>query len=428
MTISDIQKGKTREVKLKGWIHNKRSSGGILFLILSDGTGYIQVTAKKDKIGEKRFDELEHATLESTVEIDGIAREDKRAPDGYEVEAKDIKILFKAQEEFPIQKKSMGADYLLDNRHLWIRSKKMHNIFIVRAKVLEAAREWFKNNGFTEVHVPTIISAACEGGSTLFEIKYFDKKAYLTQSWQLYGEAMISSMGKCYTIAPSFRAEKSRTRRHLTEYWHLEAEMPFCDVECLMKIEEELISFVVQKVAKECEKELKELGRDPKELLKVKAPFKKITYVQAIETLKKYGVKIDFGGDLGAEEEKILTEHFDVPFFVTHYPKNIKAFYHKPDPKNPEVTLSVDMLAPEGYGEIIGSGERIESYEQLMERIREEKLNPKDYAWYLDLRKWGACQHSGFGLGIERIVMWLCKLKHIRDAIAFPRLLNRIYP
>jgi asparaginyl-tRNA synthetase len=239
---------------------------------------------------------------------------------------------------------------------------------------------------------------------------------------------MIFGFGRCYTLAPSFRAEKSRTRRHLTEYWHLEAEMPFCDFEGLIKVEEELITFILHKVAKDCEKELKELGRNPEDLLKMKTPFARVRYEEAIKILQKNDVKISYGDDMGADEERVLAMQFKVPFFVTHFPKQVKAFYHKPDPKNPEVTLSVDMLAPEGYGEIIGSGERIESYEDLMKRIKEEKMNPKDYAWYLDLRKFGSVQHAGFGLGIERLVMWICKLKHIRDAIAFPRLINRIYP
>ncbi|MGC9059097.1 MAG: asparagine--tRNA ligase [Candidatus Aenigmatarchaeota archaeon] len=426
--IKEILEGKTGNVKIRGWLHNKRSSGGIVFLIVRDGTGFIQCVARKENVGEKILEELDHLTLESTLEIEGEAKKDERSPFGYEIEIKSTKILFKAYPDFPIQKKKMGVEHLLNYRHLWIRSRKMRNILLVRAKVLEAAREWFKENGFLEVQPPIIVSAACEGGSTLFEVNYFGKKAYLSQSWQLYGEAFISSVGKCYTIAPSFRAEKSRTRRHLTEYWHLEAEMPFCDINELMKIEEELITHILHKVAEDCKDILKEFGRDEKYFLSIKPPFPRINYKEAIEILKKDGVKIEYGDDIGADEERVLTQHFSTPFFLTHFPKKIKAFYHKPDPKNPEVTLSVDMLAPEGYGEIIGSGERIKSYEELMKRIKEENLDFKDYEWYLDLRKWGACQHSGFGLGIERLVMWILKLKHIRDAIAFPRLINRVYP
>jgi asparaginyl-tRNA synthetase len=428
MEIAEILKGKEGKVEVKGWLHNKRSSGGIQFLILRDGTGFIQCTLRKDAVDEKTFEETERLPLESAIEIFGTVKKDERAPYGYEIEIEKINVISRSQEDFPIGKKYHGPKFLLDNRHLWIRSKKMNRILRVRAKVLEAAREWFKENDFIEVQVPIIVSAACEGGSTLFELKYFDSKAYLTQSWQLYGEAMIFGFGKCYTIAPSFRAEKSRTRRHLTEFWHLEAEMPFCDFEELIKIEEELIWFVLQKVAKECEIELKELGRNPEDLLKMNPPYPRIRYEEAIRILQEKGVNVKYGDDLGADEEKVLALQFDRPFFVTHFPRKIKAFYHKPDPKQPEVTLSVDMLAPEGYGEIIGSGERIENYEELMKRIEEEKLDVSAYKWYLDLRKFGSVKHSGFGLGIERFVMWVCKLKHIRDAIAFPRLINRVYP
>jgi len=426
--ISEILAGKEGKFSIHGWLHGKRSSGGIQFLIIRDGTGFIQCTLKKDAVDKKTFDEIDKLPMESVLEIEGSVKKDPRAPYGCELGIEKIKVLTKAQEDFPISKKFHGPDFLLDHRHLWIRSKKMHFIMKIRSKVLEAAREWFKEHSYLEVQVPTIVSAACEGGSTLFEVKYFDSKAFLTQSWQLYGEAMIFGFGRCYTVAPSFRAEKSRTRRHLTEYWHLEAEMPFCDFEGLMKVEEELITFILHKIAEECETELKEVGRDSKDLLKVKTPFPRIRYEEAIKILQKKGVKIEYGDDLGADEERVLALQFDVPFFVTHFPKGIKAFYHKPDPKDPKVTLSVDLLAPEGYGEIIGSGERIESYEDLMKRIKEEKLEPKDYAWYLDLRKFGSIPHAGFGLGIERTVMWVCKLKHIRDAIAFPRLINRIYP
>jgi asparaginyl-tRNA synthetase len=426
--ISEILAGKEGKFSIHGWLHGKRSSGGIQFLIIRDGTGFIQCTLKKDAVDKKTFDEIDKLPMESVLEIEGSVKKDSRAPYGYELGIEKIKVLTKAQEDFPITKKFHGPDFLLDHRHLWLRSKKMHFIMKIRSKVLEAAREWFKEHSYLEVQVPTIVSAACEGGSTLFEVKYFDSKAYLTQSWQLYGEAMIFGFGKCYTIAPSFRAEKSRTRRHLTEYWHLEAEMPFCDFEGLMKVEEELITFILHKVAEECETELTEVGRDSKDLLKVKTPFPRIRYEEAIKILQKKGVKIEYGDDLGADEERALALQFDVPFFVTHFPKGIKAFYHKPDPKDPKVTLSIDLLAPEGYGEIIGSGERIESYEDLMKRIKEEKLDPKAYGWYLDLRKYGSVPHAGFGLGIERTVMWICKLKHIRDAIAFPRLINRIYP
>ncbi len=426
-TIEEILKGKEGKVKIKGWLYHKRSSGGVVFFIVRDGTGFIQCTLRKEVFGDK-LKEIEKTPVESVVEIEGEAKKDERSPFGYEVRATDFKIITKAQEGYPIAKKKHGPAFLLDHRHLTIRERKYFLIFQIRDAVLRYAREWFIQNGFKEFHSPIFVSGACEGGSTLFELKYFDRKAYLTQSWQLYAEAGIASLGKIYTIAPSFRAEKSRTRRHLTEYWHLEAEMPFCDLECLMKTIERLISYMTQKVAKEKAKELKELGRDPKDLLKVKSPFPRITYSQAIEILQKEGVQIKWGEDLGADEERVLASKFDVPFFVMYYPKGIKAFYHKVKRDEPNVTLSVDLLAPEGYGEIVGAGEREDDYEILLKRIKEEGLNPKDYEWYLDLRRYGSVQHSGFGLGVERYIMWICKLEHIRDAIPFPRLINRVYP
>lgn len=426
--ISKILEGREGEVVIHGWLHHKRSSGGILFLLIRDGSGIIQCTLSRDKLDKKTFEEIDKLPVESVVEITGEAKADKRAPGGYEISVEKISVKQKAEEKFPIAKKYHGPDFLLDHRHLWLRSEKMQTIMRVRAKILELAREWFKEHGYLEVQVPTITGAACEGGSTLFPIKYFDQTAYLTQSWQLYGEAMIFSLGKCFTVAPSFRAEKSRTRRHLTEYWHLEVEEPFCDLDKIMKTQEELLTFIFHKLAKEMPKELKSFGRDPDYLLSIKPPFKKITYDEAVELLKKDGVAIKWGDDFGWKQEKPLALKFDKPFFVTHYPKGVKAFYHKLDPKKPEVTLSADLLAPEGYGEITGGGQRIHDLDELMKRIEEEKMDVKDYRWYLDLRKYGTVPHAGFGLGIERFVMWLLKLKHIRDAIAFPRLINRVYP
>lgn len=426
--ISQILSGETGKVRIRGWVANKRSSGGIQFLEIRDGTGFVQATLKKDKVGEKFFKELDLMNVESVVDIEGEAKEDKRAPSGYEISIDKITILHKAAEDFPIQKKDHGPEYLMDQRHFYLRDKRMFLITKVRAKVLELAREWFKKNDFTEVHVPLIVGAAVEGGSTLFQLDYFGSPAYLTQSWQLYGEAYINSVGKCYTLAPSFRAEKSRTRRHLTEYWHLEAEMPFCDIDCLMENEEGLVAHICEGLAKQMPKELKELGRDPKDLEKVKVPFPRVRYEDAIKILKKDGVKIEMGDDIGADEEKVLTQHYDVPFFLTHFPTAIKPFYHKPDPKDPKFTLSVDMLAPEGYGEIIGSGQRVDDYDELLKRIKHEKLDPKAYQWYLDMRKWGSVPHAGFGLGIERVIMWSCKLEHVREAIAFPRFINRVTP
>lgn len=417
-----------KRVLLHGWLQNKRSSGGIVFIHLRDGTGVIQCTLRKGKVDERTFEEFQEARIESTIQLAGEVKPDPRAPGGREILVDEGRIMFSALEEFPIAKQFHGPEFLLDQRHLFIRTDKMRSVLRVRATVLSAVREWFDKHGYTEVHVPTLTSAAVEGGSTLFEVKYFDQKAYLTQSWQLYAEALISSVGSIYTVAPSFRAEKSRTRRHLTEYWHVEAESPWCDLNCIIEVEEQLLSHIVSAIVKKCKTELALFERKLDDLDKVRPPLQRITYDQAYKMIGEEKSGIKWGDDLGYEQEKALTAEFDRPFFVTHYPKKAKAFYHLPDPENPEVTLSVDCLAPEGYGEITGGGQRIESYDALLARIREQGLDPKNYEWYLDLRKFGSVPHSGFGLGLERVVSWICKLDHIRDAIAFPRLINRVYP
>ncbi len=418
----------SKQVLVRGWLQNKRTGGGIIFLLLRDGSGVIQCTLRKGKVDEKIFEEFQSARIESSVELRGDVRPDPRAPGGREIQVVDGRVVHSALEEFPIAKQFHGPEFLLDKRHLFVRNDKMRSILRVRAVALSAVREWFDRHSFTEVHVPTLTSAAVEGGATLFEVKYFDQKAYLTQSWQLYAEALIASIGSIYTVAPSFRAEKSRTRRHLTEYWHVEAEAPWCDLNCIIEVEEQLLSHIVATLVEKCKTELALFERKLEDLEKVKPPFERVTYDQAFKMIgdEKSGIK--WGDDLGYEQEKLLTVKFDRPFFVTHYPKKAKAFYHMLDPSNPEVTLSVDCLAPEGYGEITGGGQRIEEYDALLARIREEGLDPKSYEWYLDLRKFGSVTHSGFGLGLERVVSWVCKLDHIRDAIAFPRLINRIYP
>jgi asparaginyl-tRNA synthetase len=427
---SKIFKGNFTEkkVQIRGWLHNKRSSGGVQFLLIRDGNGVIQCTLRKGVVNNELFKAIEKLPIESTVIIDGVVKADSRAPKGFEIVVENIKIFHVAEENYPIAKKYHKPEFLLDNRHLWIRSEKMQAILKIRDSLVNAAIEWFKINGYTVAHMPILITAACEGGATLFEVKYFDQKAYLTQSWQLYAEAAIASLGKIYTIAPSFRAEKSRTRRHLTEYWHLEAEIPWCDLNELMKIQEELLSFICKKIAEERSYELKLLGRRPEELASVKPPFPKITYDEAVETLRREKLNFKWGEDFGYEQERVLTVKFNTPFFITYFPKTAKAFYHKLNPERREVTLSVDLLAPEGYGEITGGGVRIEDYNELLERIKENGLDPKDYQWYLDLRKFGSIPHAGFGMGIERVIAWICKLTHIRDAIAFPRLINRVYP
>jgi len=429
-TISEIFAGRLdrTRVVLKGWLHHVRTGGGILFVQVRDGTGVIQCTLKKEQIGVREFQRLSSIPIESTIEITGEIRKDPRAPRGREILGEKVSVLFPAEEGFPIAKKYHGPDFLLDNRHLWIRSSKMQAIMRVRARLLDELRRWLIDHGYLEVQVPILVTAAVEGGSTLFEVNYFDQKVYLTQSWQLYAEAMISGVGKIFTLAPSFRAERSRTRRHLTEYWHLEVEEPWLELDGLMRLEEELVSHVCERIREQMPDELKILKRDPEQLANVKPPFPRITYDDAVKLIQKSRPDFKWGNDMGYEEEKILTKNFELPFFVSHYPKGVKAFYHMPDPKRPEVTLSTDLLAPEGYGEITGGGQRIHDLKQLLARIKEEDLNPDSYKWYVDLRRYGTVPHSGFGMGVERTLTWICKLEHIRDTIAFPRLINRIYP
>lgn len=429
-TISEIFSGKFEDklVMLRGWLYHIRAGGGILFLQLRDGTGIIQCTLKKDQTDPKEFERLSAVPIESTVEISGSVRKDARAPRGYEIACTKITILYPAEEGFPIAKKYHGPDFLLDNRHLSIRGPKPLAMMRLRARLIDEARRWLTDHGYLEVQMPIIVNAAVEGGSTLFEVKYFDQKAYLTQSWQLYAEAMIPSVGKIFTLAPSFRAEKSRTRRHLTEYWHLEVEEPWLELDGLMRMEEQLMSHMVRGLREKMPEELKLVGREPSQLTNVEIPFPRITYDEAVSLIQKTRPDFEWGTDMGWEEEKIVTESFETPFFVSHFPKGIKAFYHMPDPKNPKVTLSTDLLAPEGFGEITGGGQRIHDLKQLLDRIKEDGLNADDYKWYVELRRYGTVPHSGFGMGIERTLAWICKLEHIRDTIAFPRLINRVYP
>jgi asparaginyl-tRNA synthetase len=429
-TIDEILSGKYdgKSVKLRGWLHHMRTGGGILFLQLREGTGVIQCTLKKDAVGPEEFERLATIPIESTVEISGTVRKDPRAPRGYEIAGDKVTILYPAEEGYPIAKKYHGPDFLLDNRHLFIRDPKVQAMLRVRAHLIDTLRRWLIDHGYLEVHVPILVNAAVEGGSTLFEVKYFEQKAYLTQSWQLYAEAMISSVGKIFTLAPSFRAEKSRTRRHLTEYWHLEVEEPWLDLDGLMALEEQLVSYACQHVRETMPEELKLIGRNPEDLKTVEAPFPRIRYDEAVKLVQKTKPEFKWGEDMGWEEEKVVTESFDKPFFVSHFPKGVKAFYHLPDPNDPKVTLSTDLLAPEGFGEITGGGQRIHDLAQLLGRIKEDGLKADDYKWYVELRRYGTVPHSGFGMGIERTLSWICKLEHIRDSIAFPRLINRVYP
>ena len=429
--ISDIIDGRFDgvDVTLKGWLYNKRSSGGIQFITLRDGSGVIQCTLNRKTLGNEVFDEVDGLPIESTLTIQGTVNPDSRAPDGREVYVKSVSEVISAMPDFPIVKKEHGIEFLMDNRHLYVRNPRVQNVLRIRAKFMEAARDWFKEHGYTETQSPMFITAACEGGSTLFNVEYFEREGvYLSQSWQLYAEAMIASLGKIYTIAPSFRAEPSRTRRHLSEFWHMEVEEPWQTLDGITKVGDELIAHIAHTLAQEMPRELKQVGRDPAYLQKLEAPFPRITYDEAVETVQKEGVEMYWGDDFGWQQEGPLTEKFDSPFWVLGFPTGIKPFYHKPDPARPDVTLSGDLMAPEGYGEIIGGGQRVHDYDLLLKRIDDDGLNPEDYSWYIDLRKWGTVPHSGFGLGVERVIMWMCKLDHIRDTIPFPRDMRRVFP
>ncbi|MBU5678408.1 MAG: asparagine--tRNA ligase [Candidatus Aenigmatarchaeota archaeon] len=427
--ISDIIEGKyeNEEVEIRGWLYNKRSIGGIAFLVIRDGSGIIQATIKKNDIGSEKFEIIEKLTRESSLSIFGLVRKDKRAIGGYEIIGKDFHVYHLA-EQFPISKKSHGIEFLLDFRHLWIRSPRQSAILRVRAEVIKACRDFMDEHGFILVDSPILTPSACEGTSTLFETDYFEKKAYLSQSGQLYAEAAALALGKVYCFGPTFRAEKSKTRRHLTEFWMIEPEMAFVEFEENLKIQEEMVIYIVKRILENRKRELEILKRDLEPLKKVESPFERITYTKAIEILKEKGFDIEFGDDLGAPHERALSLMFEKPVFVTHYPAKIKAFYMQPDPENPELALCADLLASEGYGEIIGGSQRIHDLKLLEKRIEEFNLPRKNYEWYLDLRRYGSVPHSGFGLGIERVVMWICRLKHIREAIPFPRTINRIYP
>lgn len=411
---------------IRGWVYRKRESGGMVFLIIRDATDIIQVAVKKDKVNEKDFTDATKALIESAVEVKGIVKQDKRAINGFELQGSEFKLNHSAQ-AFPISKDN-SPEFLLDIRHLWVRSREITATMKVKATLLEAVREYFKECGYIETTPPIIVSGAVEGGSTLFEMNYFGKKCFLSQSAQLYLEALIFSLGKVYSITPSFRAEKSRTLRHLAEYWHVEAEAAHVDLNGMITIEEGLIEHMCQKVAEDRKKELKFLGRDPIEMKNIKAPFDKIKYDEAIEIIQKVNKEIKWGDDLGTEDERILTMERKTPVFVTHYPKEIKAFYMKEDPENKKVVKCNDCLAPEGYGEVIGGSQREDDVNKLIERLKSENVDLSAYEWYLDLRRYGSVPHSGFGLGMERIVRWVCKLEHIRDTIPFPRVMNRSYP
>ncbi len=426
--IKDLGKYVGEQVTLKGWLYNKRSSGKIKFLILRDGTGYLQCVVFKGNVSEEVFDVADKLTQESSFEVTGTVKEEPRAPGGYELDATDVKLIGKS-ENYPITPKEHGIEFLMDHRHLWVRSKKQHAILKIRHRIVKAIRDFFDSRDFVLFDGPIITPNASEGTSTLFETPYFDLgKAYLTQSSQLYAEAGAMSFGKVYTFGPTFRAEKSKTRRHLTEFWMVEPEMAFYDLDDDMDLAEEFLEYIVQTVLEERKEELKILERDTSKLEKVLRPFPRISYDDAVKILHEQGREFEWGDDFGAPDETVISEQFDRPVMVHRYPAAVKAFYMKRDPENEKLALAVDVLAPEGYGEIIGGSQREDDYDTLVSRIKEHNLPLDFFQWYLDLRRYGSVPHSGFGLGLERTVMWICGLEHLREAIPFPRMIYRNTP
>ncbi|MFH1712000.1 MAG: asparagine--tRNA ligase [Patescibacteria group bacterium] len=418
-----------QEIELKGWAYNFRSSGKIYFLQFRDGSGRIQVVYGQHDLSDDRWAALQSITIETSVIVRGVVKEEPRAPSGFELEGKSIEIVQLAPEDYPISKKEHGPDFLLENRHLWLRSEKQWAIQRVRNTIINATYEFFNDHDFIKIDSPILTPSACEGTTELFELDYFDEgKAYLSQSGQLYLEAAVMSFGKVFDFGPVFRAEKSKTRRHLTEFWMMDAEMAYTGHEGNIKTQEELVCHIVKRVLENNQAELRILERNIEALEKIKTPFIRMTHAEAVSKLHELGSDIGDMDDLGGDDETLLTKEYDKPVFIEKYPAEVKAFYMKRDPENPNRALCADLLAPEGYGEIIGGSEREADYNILLERIKEHNLPEKDFDWYLDLRKYGSVPHSGFGYGLERIVTWICGLAHVRETIPFPRLINRIRP
>ncbi|MDI6852579.1 MAG: asparagine--tRNA ligase [Deltaproteobacteria bacterium] len=426
--ISRLSRYIGQQVSLRGWVAHLRSSGKIRFVVMRDGSGLAQGVLVKGHLPEKDFDAFEDLTLESSLQLTGLVQAEPRAPGGYELQVTGLTPIHIAQ-EYPIQPKEHGVGFLMDQRHLWLRSPRQQAIMRVRDEVCRACRDFFHDRGFVLIDTPILTPTACEGTTNLFETDYLDRgKAYLSQSGQLYLEAAAMALGKVYCFGPTFRAEKSKTRRHLTEFWMVEAEAAFYTLEDLLNLVEDFVRFIVVRVLANREPELTLLERDPAPLEAVARPFPRISYTDAVAKLREQGVEMAWGDDLGGDEETALSRMFDAPVMVHRYPRQAKAFYMKADPDNPDLALCVDMLAPEGYGEIIGGSQREDDLEILLERLREHNLPREPLEWYLDLRRYGSVPHSGFGLGIERTVAWLCGLKHVREAIPFPRLIDRLYP
>ena len=426
--IDSIAAHEGQSVTIKGWLANRRSSGKIHFLQIRDGSGFIQAVMSKGVVGDTRFAEAGHLSQETSLTVDGTVRADSRAPGGYELDVTSITVVGTSH-EYPITPKEHGPDFLLDRRHLWIRSARQQAVLRVRHEVIDAVRDYFNSRGFVLADTPIFTPAACEGTTTLFPVQYFeDATVYLTQSGQLYNEANAMALGRVYSFGPTFRAEKSKTRRHLTEFWRVAPEMAYADLDDVIALAEGLVASVVARVLDRRSRELGTLGRDTSALARIRTPFARVTYDEAAERLKARGLPFEWGGDFGSPDETALSEMFDGPVAVTGFPSAIKAFYFKPEDGRPEVSRSVDILAPEGYGEIIGGGQRLDDYDQLLQRIEAHHLPREAFEWYLDLRRFGSVPHGGFGMGIERVVAWICGLEHLREAIPFPRMLYRVTP
>jgi asparaginyl-tRNA synthetase len=416
-------------VELKGWVRHLRSSGSLYFIEVRDGTGELQVVIAKGEVSEDVFSVCSDIRLETSLAVRGVLKEEPRAPGGYEILASDVEIIHSGVDEYPLTKKSHGTDFLMENRHLWIRSSRQLAILRVRSELIRLLRTYYHEHNFVLIDTPILTGSIGESAGTLFQTEYFDMgKAFLAQTGQLYLEAAASGFGKVFCLGPTFRAEKSKTRRHLTEFWMLEAEMAFCDSNANMDHQEDMIAWVIQHIVQVCERELMFLKRDLEPLRSVKPPFTRMAYGEAVELLQKKGFSINWGEDIGGDEETALSESFDKPLFLFNYPRGIKAFYMSSNPEDSRTVLNDDLIAPEGYGEVIGGSQRNDDYDSLLTRIEEEGLDPEAYRWYLDLRRYGSVPHAGFGLGVERLLSWVCRLHHVREAIPFPRLINRLYP
>jgi len=435
-TVAEIGKHEGQSVTIRGWLYNLRESGKLLFPIFRDGSGMIQGIVPKAAVAPEVFDAIKGLTQESSVIVEGKVRADKRAPGGYELDVSNVQVLQRVSETdpYPITPKEHGVEFLMEHRHLWVRSARQASILRVRAEIIKAARDFFDERGFVLTDPPILTPAACEGTTTLFPVNYFDEQAYLTQSGQLYIESTAMALGKVYSFGPTFRAEKSKTRRHLTEFWMVEPEVAYAELNDLMELAEQFISFIVKRCLEKRRADLQVIGRDVTKLEKIEAPFPRLQYDDAVKMLQEGHAKgavenrFEWGGDFGSPDETYLSSQFEKPVMVHRYPAKIKAFYMEPDPQRPELALCVDVLAPEGYGEIIGGSQRMASYELLVQRIKEHDLPQEAFKWYLDLRKYGSVPHGGFGMGIERAVAWICGLEHVRETIPFARMLHRLYP